>query len=148
MRARLLCLLLLSLAGSTGCITVGDRVMCSPAGSIAAGGICTHLLTSETHDLTFNEFVDYLEPQEARECIPKSIRWKKTTTKTAVGPVIGWEMTKWMNVCAENKIDLYWGKKQKLPMRGGALAMSPSDWGGMKTDLEAACRELGTSCKY
>ena len=34
------------------------------------------------------------------------------------------------------------------PGRAGAMCMSVSDWNGMKTALEKACRMLGTRCKY
>jgi hypothetical protein len=39
-------------------------------------------------------------------------------------------------------------KTPTSPARGGAICMSSQDWGTMKTELETACRELGSKCSY
>lgn len=92
---KLLSLVLLSLTSS--CVTVRDGLVCAVAGKLEAGAICSHLLTPTTSQLTFEEFVAFLEAQAS-------------------------------------------------PPRGPAVCMPSEDWNAMKTELETACRELGSRC--
>lgn len=56
---------LLSVSLLLSCTTVKDITTCSVAGTLMAGGICSHSLIPDTKDLTFDEFVSFLEPQPA-----------------------------------------------------------------------------------
>jgi len=47
-------------------MTIADKIGCSPAGAVFAGGICSHTNHDETFDLSFDEFINFLEPQEAK----------------------------------------------------------------------------------
>lgn len=47
----------------SGCVTVRDIRTCTVAGDLSAGGICSHTLSSQTEDLNFDEFLDFLEAQ-------------------------------------------------------------------------------------
>lgn len=85
----------------SSCVTIHDGKTCSVAGRLSDGGICSHLISTDTETMTFEQFVDFLEPQPG----------------------------------APN-----------IPARGGAICMSAEDWGTMKTELEVACRELGSRC--
>lgn len=133
MLQRLLFLVSCTLA-LNGCVHISDRTGCAVAGVMSAGGICAHLIDSDTNDLTFQELVDFLEPQVARKCCPVVTAWDGN-----------WKPTKWMQVCSEDQTGC---TPLSLPARGGAIIMSSEDWNGMKTDLEAACRELGSRCSY
>lgn len=67
----MLCLLSLSLAGSScQSIKVTDKRACSAAGLVSLGGICTHTLTSEKEVLSFDQWIDFLEAQEATQNSP------------------------------------------------------------------------------
>jgi hypothetical protein len=66
MRLKLLSVVLLVSVLSQGCVTIRDKITCSAAGKLLAGAICSHTLTSETFDLTFDELVDMLEAQPER----------------------------------------------------------------------------------
>jgi len=81
------------------------------------------MLTPATRDLTFNEFLDFLEAQPERDCVPVPS----------------------MNVCADDQTQ---GVRSHLPARGAAIVMSADDWGRKKTELGQACREMGASCSY
>lgn len=48
-------------------MTIQDKIACSPAGAVFAGGICAHTNFDETFNLDFNQFIDFLEPQEAHD---------------------------------------------------------------------------------
>jgi hypothetical protein len=113
----LLCLI------NNSCTIIKDARTCSVAGVLSAGGICSHMISPETNDLSFNEFLDFLSAQPERTCVP----------------VIG------MNVCADDQSQ---GVPVKLPARAAAIVMSSDDWGTKKTELEVACRELGSRCSY
>lgn len=89
-------------------MTIRDGKVCSVAGTLSAGAICAHTLTSETNDLSMDEFLDFLEAEPERPD-PNN-------------------------------------PSQTLPAHGAALCMSPADWNLMKTELEQACREMGTRC--
>lgn len=121
MRLALWLSLFLFTAELSGCIQIVDTIACSPAGEVSAGGLCAHTLTGATLTLSFNEFVDFLEPQAARTC--------------AVVPG--------MQVCADNQSA---GPSVSLPARAGAISMSALDWDTETTELETACRELGDRC--
>ena len=86
-----------------GCITIQNAQVCTVAGELSDGGICSHLLTPDTESMSFDEYVSWLEPQPA---------------------------------------------SSGIPARGGAICMSASDWGTLKTELEQACRELKGACSY
>lgn len=95
---------------SSACATVHDHRTCSVAGILSAGGICSHTLTSQTEDMTEDEFLDFLEAMPER---PDPNHPGKT-----------------------------------LPAHAAAIVMSADDWNEMKTELEQACRELGSHCNY
>lgn len=46
----------------SGCVTVHNTELCSVAGRLSAGGICAEALTEKTRDMTFEEFVAFIEP--------------------------------------------------------------------------------------
>jgi len=45
----------------SGCVTVQDKIICSPAGVVSAGAICSHTNYEDTSDLDFGGFIDFLE---------------------------------------------------------------------------------------
>jgi hypothetical protein len=67
MLGNLLKLLLLSscLLVLCSCITIPNTKACSVAGVMSAGAICATTITHETSDMTLDEFLDFLEPQES-----------------------------------------------------------------------------------
>lgn len=62
---KLLCLASLALTFN-GCMTIQDARVCTVAGTLDAGGICSHMTTSETEDLDFVSFLDFLQPNSAK----------------------------------------------------------------------------------
>lgn len=118
-------LLFLSLFGlvNNACITIQDTSQCAVAGILSAGGICAHSNSPETYDLTFKEYLDFLEAQPERKCVP----------------IPG------TTICADDQSH---GAVEDIPARGAAICMSSQDWNTMKTELEAACRQLGAQCSY
>ena len=106
-----------------GCVTeqIQDARTCAVAGNLSGGGICSHLIGSETNDLTFKEMLDFLSPQKARTCVP----------------VPG------MSVCAEDQSK---GTPVALKSRGAALALSSDDAYTMLTEVAVMCRMLGRRC--
>lgn len=139
MRLKLLCLSLFILALSS-CVTIKDAPICALAGRLSAmgGGICAHLRSPATNDLTFKELIDMLEAQPDRECIPLCTVYKLVSGK----PVC----VDFLNICAENPLPDE--VTVKLPARGAAIIMQDSDWNEFKTEAEIACRMLGRRCKY
>jgi hypothetical protein len=108
----------------SGCVTIQDANTCAASGHITDGLLCSHLLTAQTEILSFNETLDFLDAQPySRTCVP----------------VPGFQ------VCADDQSH---GALVTLPPRGAAVAMSSNDWGIMKTELETACRELGSRCSF
>lgn len=67
---KLLCLLSFMLINS-GCVTVPDVRGCSVAGTLSAGGICAHNISTATEDLTFDEFLDFLSATPATDTAPE-----------------------------------------------------------------------------
>src|SRR5437660_1361619 len=65
----------LSLVASCTTTEIKDARTCSVAGKLIAGGICSHTLTQETDNLTFDQFIDFLEAQGER---PDPVNPKKT----------------------------------------------------------------------
>ena len=55
------------------CIEVPNTKTCAVAGSLMAGGICAETLTGKTSDMTFDEFVTFLEPQTGATPRPGAI---------------------------------------------------------------------------
>lgn len=111
---------------STGCdsVYIQDRVGCAFAGTFEAGAICGHMRAGDTCDLSLDEMLDFMQAQpNARLCVTKC----------------------GLPVCADDQTV---GKAVNLAPRGAAIAMSSLDWGGLKTDLETACRVLGDKCSY
>ena len=47
-----------------------NTVACSAAGSLSAGAICAETVTHKTSDLTFDEYISFLEPQPASSGLP------------------------------------------------------------------------------
>ncbi len=120
-RSRLCRLSLLCLASlSSGCVTLRDTTQCAADGLVSVGGICTHSLSSKTAVLSPAEFIDFLESQPKRHCVPVPD----------------------FNICSDDQA----GVAVDLPARGAAIGMSSDDWGTMKTELDEACRELGPKC--
>lgn len=52
----------------SGCATVKipNAQVCTVAGKISAGADCAWTLSNQTSEMTFDEFLDFLEPQRAR----------------------------------------------------------------------------------
>jgi hypothetical protein len=50
----------------TGTVTVPNTRACTVAGVISAGAMCAETITGIQSDLSFDEFLDFLEPQEER----------------------------------------------------------------------------------
>lgn len=104
-------------------MTIQNANICSAAGKLSAGAICSRLTTSETNDLSFRELIDLLEAQSERTCVP----------------VPGFP------VCAD---DQSIGVAVKLPARGASVIISSKDFEVFITELQTACRELGSKCSY
>lgn len=47
----------------SGCIHIQNAKVCTVAGRLSDGGICSHLLTPDTESMTFDEYLNWLEPQ-------------------------------------------------------------------------------------
>lgn len=86
----------------SACLTIKNARVCTVAGQLQDGGICSELLSDKTSSMGFDEYVTWLEPKPEASGVPG----------------------------------------------GGAICMSASDWGTMKTELEQACRELKGACAY
>lgn len=106
----------------SSCVSVPNTVTCTASGSLSSGAMCADSNQERLSSLTFNEYLRFLEPQEARLCTP----------------VEGFE------VCSDDQ------KKDQveLPQRAGAFCMSSFDYTQMMTALEQACRALGVKCSY
>lgn len=124
MRQKLRYLSLLSL-GLISCasITVKDAITCSTAGLVSEGAVCSHTNSASTHDLSMEELLDMMTPQQERTCVPVS----------------------GMSVCSDDQSH---GTPVLLPARAAGIIMSAAEWGEKKTELEEACRELKSSCTY
>ena len=95
---------------TTACVTIKDARTCSVAGTLLAGGICAHTLTSQTEDLSMDDFLNFLEAEPEK---PDPNDASKT-----------------------------------IPAHAAAICMSAEDWNTMKTELELACRQMGSHCSY
>lgn len=104
-------------------IVIPNTNPCAVAGVMSAGGICAETLTDIKRDLTLDEWLDFLEPQEARTCVP----------------VPG------MPVCSNPPLP---GTPVLLPERGPGIVLSSIDYEKQKTALDQACRALGRNCSY
>lgn len=122
------------LAFSACGIQVHNVRFCSVLGLLSDGGSCAETLTGKEYDLTLDEYLDFLQPQPERECVPVG-RWEKREGATY------WVQD--IAVCSSNQLN---GVKMKLPKRGGAVCLPAADFVTMKGDLETACRELGDNC--
>lgn len=106
----------------SGCVTINQASMCSSADNMQDGAICSRLVSADTNTLTFDEFIDMINAQAARNC----------------APVPGF------NICADNQT----GTAASLPARGAAIVISSDDFGNILTELETMCRMLGAQCSY
>lgn len=69
-------------------VTVPNTTACTIAGDMAAGMICAETLTSKTYDLTFDQTIEFLEPdppqvghtQRAGAICESSLDWNKKKT--------------------------------------------------------------------
>jgi len=118
----LLWLLLANLLISiSGCVTIQEATTCAFFYPMSEGGGCSHLISTATFKLSEAEMIDLLLPQQERTCVP----------------VLG------LPVCADDQTQ---GTLVVLPARGASIIMTSSDWGTFETELEEACRELGSRC--
>lgn len=78
-------------------MTIHNEKVCAVAGTVSAGAICAETLSNKTSDLSFEQFLDFLEASSSH---------------------------------------------------GAAVCMSAADFNTLKTDLELACRKLGSQCLY
>lgn len=62
-----LALILLIVLSGCKTIEVKDTEVCAVAGTVLAGADCVHTLTDERRSMTFDEFIEWLEPQETPE---------------------------------------------------------------------------------
>lgn len=108
---RLLAILSIAALLLSGCksIPIKNKSYCAVAGVMQAGMNCAESLSTEKYELTFEEMIDFLEPQSERKD-PK-------TGKT-------------------------------LPARAGAICQSAEDATQSFTELDQACRALGSACSY
>lgn len=104
-------------------VTVKDGNVCSVAGKLSAGGVCAHLTTDATSDLTFLEMIDFLEAKQARDCVP----------------VPGFP------VCADDQSQ---GAPAHLEARGAAVVVSSDDFGELLKELKTLCRGVGDKCTF
>lgn len=105
------------------CVSIPNTRVVTVAGQLSAGGIWAETQTLATGDLSFDELLDFIEPQAERVCVP----------------VPGFP------ICQDDQTH---GVTVHLPARGGAVMQSSEDYGKQKTALEEACRELGSRCSY
>ncbi len=115
-----LAVLSLSLSACNG-VVLPNTTTCTSAGLVSAGGICSETLSDATHELNFEEFIDMLEAQPERTCVP----------------VPG------MPVCSHDQST---GTKVLMPERGPSIIVSSSDYEKQKTALDQACRILRGRC--
>lgn len=54
------------LLNSCGHVQVPNTEFCTVAGTISAGAICAESITHKTRDMTFDEFLEFIEPGPAR----------------------------------------------------------------------------------
>lgn len=54
------------LLSSCGHIQVPNTEFCTVAGTVSAGAICAETITHKTRDMTFDEFLIFLEPTDQR----------------------------------------------------------------------------------
>lgn len=67
MRVQRLCSSLLALLTLSACsIQVKDTEVCAAAGLVSAGASCAHTLSDDHRELSFEQFIDFLEPQPQR----------------------------------------------------------------------------------
>lgn len=91
------------------------------AGVVQAGMDFAETNTGKIHELSMQEMFDFLEPQNARRCVP----------------VPGF------NVCADDQTQ---GQPVDLPARAGALCRSDDDFTAQKIAVEQACALLKNRC--
>jgi hypothetical protein len=48
---------------ASGCVTIPNTTACTVAGRLLDGGICAETLTGKTSEKTFEQMIDFLEPQ-------------------------------------------------------------------------------------
>lgn len=106
-------------------MTIPNSRVYQSAGIVSAGAIGSETGSTWTGELTFYEFLDFLEGQEDRECVP----------------VFG------TTICSE-QAPTEANPAVKLSARAGAICQSADDWNKIKTKLEEACRMLGKRCSY
>jgi len=134
--ARLACLVLLALPAISGCVSVPPNTGCFAAGQVSDGASCES--TRPGHPvsrLSVREFVDYLEAQAARNCVPVG-HWDEKTPTLWVQDLA---------VCADDQTK---GTLAQLPKRAAAVCRAFSEDAALKLALEEACRLLGPRCSY
>lgn len=112
-------LALASCAGPT--IKAPNATPCTAAGRLYLGLDCSEINTGKISSLSYQEGIDFLEPQGVRECVP----------------VPGF------SVCAD---DQSVGEAVKLEARAGAIIESDDDFTAQKSAFEQACEELHDRC--
>lgn len=108
----------------SSCVTVNEATTCAALPRLINGGGCSHLISDATFLLSRTELEDLIDahPTE-RKCVPKGD----------------------LPVCADDQTR---GAQVTIPPRGASIIMLDSQWGEMATELETACRELGSYCNY
>lgn len=104
------------------CATIPNSIVCTPAGLVTLGGICGETQTSKTWDLTFEEFIYFLEaqaehpdPNEPTHTVPakgaamcqssEDYQKQKTALETAcrlLGPRCSYEIKKQIKTMQAN----------------------------------------------
>ena len=49
-----------------GTVQIPNTEFCTVAGTISAGAICAETITHKTRDMTFDEFLEFIEPSQNR----------------------------------------------------------------------------------
>lgn len=90
-----------------------------------------------TESLSLTEMIDLLMAQASvRHCVPVG-HWS-----SLAAPKPTWIQD--LPVCRDDQTV---GTATDIPTRGASIIMTASDWSEKKTELEVACRELGSKCK-
>ena len=121
----------------TGCVTFPNNNVVTVPDKLSRGGIWAQTNGPRSGDLTLNEMIDFIEPQNERTCVPVGI-W-------VVDPNGNKTWRQDFPVCAENQKV---GTPVTMPARAGAVMLSADDYSKTKTAIEQACRQLGAKCDY
>ncbi len=55
----------------SSCVTIPNTMVCTAAGRLSVGAICAETLTAKTSDMTFDQYIAFLEPQPAISGLPE-----------------------------------------------------------------------------